>query len=487
MSKSLLALEVHGNRAVLASVSPQGDGLRLEHVLRVEAEDAKPASLGSLLAAEMTKHKVHRGEVLISLSRSQVESRVVSLPPAPDEELPSMVRFVCGQELPNIREDWLLDFLPLDDDASAARRVLVVAIDPAVLASVSAVATAAGLRPKLTSLRTLGLLAYHGQSAARIVVALAGQDLDVLFALRGRPEILRTTKLPAAAAQSRFIVAEVKRTLAAIRNRGGGLEVGQAEVLIVPGEDMPDGLADQLGMACDLPCEVIEPAEAIGLSRGSSLEAHGDLGLSGMLGLLAMAAREERLAIDLLAPRQPPKPPSRARPAALAVGAAIALVIFLGVMAWQQLSSLDAEIARLQGELDSSKSRVSRWSDIVQRSAEVQDWTSEEIVWLDELQRLAQGLPEPQKVMITQLAASATADGGRVQLDGVASQSGVVAELERGLRSDRIQVSTSGGQDVPTADRYRWRFQSTLVVSPEVPEDTETPRATEDVARRETP
>ncbi len=465
MSKTLLALEVHGPRAVVAAIVADADSIRLSHIVAIESEDPTPAAVGRTLAAAIAEHKLPRGEVLLCFSRGDLECRWLTLPPCPEAELATMVRFSFAQECSQLRDEWPLDFLPLEDDTTGPRRVLAVAIDPEDLATAQAVAQAAGLRARHATLRSLGLMAW-AERGPRIVAATGIDELDVVFVAHGRPEIVRTTRLPGDAAQRRFIQSEVKRTLAAARNRAPGGELGQADLVLLARTDLPETLAADLEQATQLPSEQLNAVASLGWTCDERVDPALSAGAAAMLGLLAQQARGQALALDLLAPRKAPPPPSRARSYAWGGVAAAALAAVVGIFLWQQLASLDAEISDLKKEIASYTPYESRWRDIQQQAGQVAEWADQEIVWLDELHQLAKSLPESQKVMLMQLAAATSTEGGRVQLDGVASQSGVVAELERGLRGERHQVSTQGGQEVPQGNRYKWRFQSTLVITP---------------------
>ena len=49
------------------------------------------------------------------------------MPPAPDNELPDLIRFQAMREFGAMQSDWPLDFIPLDSDPEQPRSVLAAA------------------------------------------------------------------------------------------------------------------------------------------------------------------------------------------------------------------------------------------------------------------------------------------------------------------------------------------------------------------------
>ena len=108
--------------------------------------------------------QAHRLDALVAIGRTNIELRQLSVPPAPDDELPDMVRFQALREFNQMEEDWALDYVPIDEDPTQPRTVLAAAIAPEQIELVRKTCQAAGLRPRRLVLLgglvlTAGLLA----------------------------------------------------------------------------------------------------------------------------------------------------------------------------------------------------------------------------------------------------------------------------------------------------------------------------------------
>src|SRR5688572_14023450 len=97
-SNRLLALEWDGSEARIAVATQRGRKVVVEQAFSVPFEakgdlptdDAEP---GRLIAAALASRKIGRVETLVAIGRASIELKRLTLPPAPDEDLPSLVRF----------------------------------------------------------------------------------------------------------------------------------------------------------------------------------------------------------------------------------------------------------------------------------------------------------------------------------------------------------------------------------------------------------
>ena len=69
------------------------------------------------------------------------------MPPAPDEELPDMVRFQAMRDFTQLSDDTPLDFIPLRADGEEHRNVLAAAISNELLSEIRATCYAGRARP----------------------------------------------------------------------------------------------------------------------------------------------------------------------------------------------------------------------------------------------------------------------------------------------------------------------------------------------------
>jgi len=132
--RRLIALEWNEEEARLVVASGRKGIVRFEQAFAVPLTDAQstgaadsPAvldakTIGQKIARAASERGVGQGEVLVALGRSSIELRQLTLPPAPDEELPNLVRFQAVREFNALEDDWLLDFVLIDEAADWSGR-----------------------------------------------------------------------------------------------------------------------------------------------------------------------------------------------------------------------------------------------------------------------------------------------------------------------------------------------------------------------------
>ena len=111
-------------RAVVAALG--GHRVAIEHAFAVPCNGGEPGAeppeqrIGRLIAAELDARGIGRPPALVVVRRGGIELRQLQLPPAPEEDLPDMVRFQAAREFNELNEDWRLDFVPIDETADGA-------------------------------------------------------------------------------------------------------------------------------------------------------------------------------------------------------------------------------------------------------------------------------------------------------------------------------------------------------------------------------
>ena len=155
----LLALEWNSREMRVAVACGRGSRVVIEHAFSISGtKRSRPAissskAIGQRIAAELDRRDIGRPNALVAVGRTSIELRQLQLPPAPDEDLPDMVRFQAAREFNEFDEHWLLDFVPIDQGADGPRTVLATAIAPAVIRQIEGVCEAAGLKMQRLLLR----------------------------------------------------------------------------------------------------------------------------------------------------------------------------------------------------------------------------------------------------------------------------------------------------------------------------------------------
>ena len=118
MSK-LLAVEWDEHEIRLAVASPRAGAAVLEKAFSVrlppppEGKPVDPTTIGNELRAAVSGEGLRKAETLAVVGRPSIELKDLSLPPAPDDELPDMVRFQAMRDFTQLQDDWPVAALAL--------------------------------------------------------------------------------------------------------------------------------------------------------------------------------------------------------------------------------------------------------------------------------------------------------------------------------------------------------------------------------------
>ena len=407
----------------------------------------------------------------MAIGRASIELKRLTLPPAPDEDLPSLVRFQARREFNALSDDWPLDFVPFDEDPDAPRNVLAAAVAPDLVKQIQETCEAAGLKPAHLVLRpyaAASLFAEREAEAAgpRLLVDLLAEEVDLTVMVGSKVVFLRTARMhdPLADREGlRSLIGEIRRTLPAVQNQLGGQLVERLH-LCGAGESHAE-LARQLAEELKLPTRLFDPWEGIALGP----ELAGRLPLNAgrfapLLGLLVDEAAGAMHALDFLAPRRPPAAPSRRRlHVAIGLSAAAAVLLLATAATWRVLS-LNRQIERLSIESTSWDASAEGAAKIEEIADEIATWQERDVNWLEEMRLLSERFPEAKDGMLTGLSMNTSEEGGQVRLDGLVREARVVSSLESHLRDQRRSVGGNSRQEDDSQKPYNWRFSSTLVV-----------------------
>lgn len=477
----LLALEWNDTESRLAVASLRGGQVVVEQAFTVpltgRGEDGKGESdAAAQIAAAITLRGLSRSDTLVAVGRSSIELRLLSLPPAPDEELPDLVRFQAQREFNALEESWPLDFIPFAAPADQPRNVLAAAIDAELVTKIQEACQASGLKVRRMVMRPCAAAALRCRSQGdepsqvQLLADLLLDEADLTVIVGRQPVFLRTVRLPGdpleceEAAQS--LQAEVRRTMVASLNQLGGRRV---ETLVLCGSDRKHAaLAESLAQQISLPCELFDPFE--GLRREGELKDHlpdHPGRFAPLLGALVDELRETVPAIDFLHPRRRPAPPSR-RKTYLQVGVAVAAVV-LAVLVWAWISyqGLSDEIDRLQAQSKEWDRKLEKAAKLDRTASTIDQWTVPNVVWLDQLRWLSEELPPAREAMITQAQFSGVTKNGEIALEGLADSVETVERIDNRLRDKTHQVLGKGKSGDTSKNPYTLRFNSTVTIQAE--------------------
>lgn len=469
-----ITLELSRSEARVLLVRTSGAEIAVEQAFCVPVplaeEGGSPEAFEKAVVAALAEHGMTRLPVVGVVGRSDVELRLLQLPPAPDDELPEMVRFQAAQEFPNLASDAVLDFLPQEGPDDGPRRVLAVALKPGAAERFARICGAAKL--------SLARLVLHPAAAGSLAIRRrpelqAGWFLLVdildgqaeLTALRhGRVAFSRHVLLPDAPPDSaefaEALSAEVRRTRAAAGNQEGA---SLPEPLVVFGQaDRWPVLAEQFGSLASSAPEWIDPFTATTVSAPAAhLEPDRRARFAALVGAAADEADDRAPAVDFLHPTRRPEPAGRRNAYMLAGLVAACIVLAAMLLSWLDTRRLRASIRDIQQESASLGNQVEAAEKTIRTAEEIGNWVDAEVVWLDELRWLSENFTPAEDAVLTKLMAGA-ADQALMRLEGLARNESEAGRLDRSLNDATHRLIGHGKSENPTEGRYRIQFQSTV-------------------------
>lgn len=490
---NILALEWDNHEARIAVARRRGRDVIVDHAFSVDLSpgDAGQAraevNVGERIAAALAARRIGPSDALVAVGRSGIELRLLSLPPAPDEELPELVRFQAVRQFSALGDDWPLDFFPVDQpQPDMPRNVLAAAISPELVEQIQQNCEAAQLRLRRLVLRQCAAASLLLQTpvdgktpGVRMLVDVLTDEADLTVTVNQTVVFMRTVRLPGqwqSPQQVDALLGEIRRTRAAAQNQLGGQTVEQ--VVIFGPEQQLSTLQSQLAEKLNLPTIGFDPFS--GLTLGSELRSHPPTWpgrFAPLLGMLVGECRGEQHAIDFLHPRRKPEPPNRSLRYALAAGAAAAVVLAVAGYFWLSLRGLDRAIEQRRQQLTALDGKVQQAEKLKNKVAEIDRWVAGDVTWLDELSRLSTHLPSADKVRLRQMqfdAAEAQQMGpqprgperrrGRMRLEGYAREHGAISAMQRALRDENHHVFSDGGSEDSGDPDYPWRFDADIEV-----------------------
>ena len=423
LSANLRGTDVTVEKALSFPLENQDGDLIIGSDHDSETGDSDSMSLKATLTAALESQDITRASVLVAVPRSSAEVRVLQLPPTPDDELPDMVRMQALRQFSTIGANWPLDFVRLESSgADGSDQILATTISPQLVASIEGAcathqATASRLVLRPFASGSLIQRAVGAQlPSCYMVIELLGKEADLTVMLKNQVAFMRTIRLPSEAdanVQSRAIMGELRRTIAAAQNQTQGTSIEQ--VVLCGDSELHQKLQTAIAQDLSLETTSVQPFEQVSLDRklASNLPAHPER-FAALLGMLQDEADSGAHVIDFLSPRKAPEPPSNRR-RNLTYSAVAAACMLLAAGAWfYQLSNHKSRIAELKSQSASKDRNVAEAEKINERLVEIEKFTTSQIVWLDELARLSDTskFPGPEKAIADSLLMTSKASGG---------------------------------------------------------------------------
>ncbi len=492
LPRRFLALEWDAREARVVVARKQGGRVEIEQALAIDlrprdaAQAAAKVNIGERIGAALQVRHLGQMETLVAVGRASTELRLLTLPPAPPEELPDLVRFQAQRQFTGLGDDWPLDFVSLETSGDAVS-VLAATMAPDLVAQIRAACTAAGQPLKRLVLRPFGAAAlWHRRNAGtqrgcQLMVDLLAEEADLTVLINEQVVFLRTVRLGSEQTPAEFaraLVGEVRRTMGAAQNQLSGRRV---ESIVLCGDSADHALIKtELFNVFEVPVTLFDPFE--GVARAGELadrlpEHSGRY--APLVGLVLDEAAGERPAIDFLHPRERPVAAGQKRLWGLVAGAAAAVLLVVLYMAWSHVAGLSARAKEMARESADLTALLKRYERVNKDAEELAAWKQGDIIWLDELRELSREAPPADDVILAEVIVGSRAGGdGKITLDGHVTNSAILDQLNARLTDARHSVSTDNSGEDKKDPHYHWQFkQSVRVLTSDAPTSPAKPRA----------
>lgn len=471
-------LAVEWDAGELRALLARGEGTRIAidraGVWPISETDVKDtAALSAKLKEAIGPWNVGRVETILVLGRQSAEVRLVQVPPVEANDLPDVVRMQSLRQFSQMGENWAVDFAPLPPPAGGGPTdaVLASTLSPDALQKFVGPATAAGLNPTRVYLRPFATTALArkltGDSQCRLFIDRLGSETDLIVATGDKTLYPRSVRLSAEEQESaRSLVGESRRTFIAAANQSRGEAV--AEVILFGDESRDRELSSALGRELQLPVRIVNP---LALADGSAVTAHGEAGIgrfAPLVGACLEAAASHRSGIDFLNPRRPPPPVDRRRLYSLIGGVAAAVALL--AVGWVGLSlyNLDQEIADLQRQKTTLANEAKKGKPSLGKAEEIEKFDRGDVLWLDELHRLATKLPPGDDAILNDLNFDVSTRGdAKISFRARLKEQAKAQELEQALRDEHHRVDGKGTEPLDAARPYVFQIHEEITLDPE--------------------
>jgi hypothetical protein len=450
-----------------------------EHLRNEPSNAANSSALGEWLRGELGRVWGAKGNVLALVPRDDAILRRIDLPNVPDEELPDLVRFQAASKFAQPLDGLCLDFIPLPKvDGVAGRAVIAVAVPKVRVEGIRATCVAAGLQP-------VGVR-FAPTSVAELIVRLdkgvLSRDELVLSQHRGRVEITALsrglvvfshwTRLSDSEGLSpQQVVAEVNRTLVAIRSQQPGFTAARLWLLLdsLDTAELATLLANRIGCAV----ERADLTKVTETGADSTQVATAPARFAGPLGALASRRDAWVPGLDFIAPRKAVvKPDLTKRRLQLAgIGAGLVALVF-AVSTALEFRDLSAKTDALADEIRSMDELLTKGKPLVASHSAVEKWLAGQNEWLGEWRDLSRELPGTDRMFFESIrlepAGGAKGTGAAMRLKGFARDREEVIKLTDAFvrNKDRYEISPHTARNTKDDAFYPWSVEVDIVSKP---------------------
>ena len=499
----LLTAKNHGKEVVFenaayVSLKTSSDKSGIFRAISPEsAESLIPEKVSDSVLRFVREHKLAKSDAVFVVSRSEVDVRPFTLPPIPPDELPDAIRFQAPKEFNRYDPNSPIDFFTLNEwegygngtksvksektgtaslttpngktakieiSGGAKRRVLASTIRPELVKEITALCEKANLDLKRIVLHPceetflLRQLPSFSLDQTYLLVETDPTEALLTIIFRGQPVFMRSPRLFGDRAErmkitglAPQILAEIKRTLIAVRNEIQGISVDQ--IVMLGNSEDHQKLANDLSAALTIPVMQFDPWASV--NRGGSLKKtlpEAPELFAPLIGAMLLAGRNLPSDIDYVNPKRRPPDHSKQKLFTAITCAVVFLVLFaIGFGYWRNYEAKKEvlQLSVLKEKLKKEAEEVEKKQKLVNS---ITAWESNRFDWLSQLDWLSSKVPSSENYMLVSLDSHVPTPGkGKITLKGLAKNAEIAMQTVDQLRDDTHQPSrnTIGSKTSP--------------------------------------
>ena len=439
-----------------------------------QGQDTNFDGLEEQLKSVLRSERPGKAPVLAAIGRSAIELRTLKLPPAPEDELPEMVRFQAMREFSSLTEETPLDFVALGDAAQEPGEVVAAAIPLDLSRQLDNALIEQGCEIARSTLRpcSASSLAMRRDPKSAVgvslVIAQQADSAELSVVKNGMVVFTRSFRLPAGwhpGETGEPLLGEVRRTIVAAQNQLSGTKIDR--IVMFGTETEHAGLRERLEDRTKLDVTLLDPFEGI---RVSGAPAEQPERFAALIGMLKDEAAAVRPAFDFQNPRKKPEPESHSRTYLLYAATAATVALGLVFLVWWQFNSLNKKISKQKLAINALKRDNKYLAPEITLQNKLDHWKKGDKNWIEELHYISTSdelTPDDFRVeTLSARSLTSTDNTGIIELS-VRARDGAKKKLQDALYDDDHAI-VSGTSTVKKDDeRYPAQFKTSITLKPE--------------------
>ncbi|MEL7498097.1 MAG: hypothetical protein AAFN77_10835 [Planctomycetota bacterium] len=472
---ALIALEFEDDQIFVASARTSGKRVQIQHLFSVAIEGSDE-EVANTLKSELSSKGLSRSDVIVVVSRGNAEVRLLEVPPAPDNELPDIVKFVARNEFASLNDNWLLDFVRLTGDQASTGQVLAAGVSPEMSNQVKTIVDTAGLRLRHMVLRPFAAVDFVRDridpNTIHLLVDPNNGQTDLTIVDGTKVIATRTVRVPSDSDHTDQLVPEIRRTIASSSRALGGRSINQ--VIVFGSSDQNQTIGEKLRTRLDTDVTLVDPLKHSVVN--SRLSSEHPTRYVALMGSLIQHSSQQKPAVDFLNPRRVTRQSGDYSKWWMYGSIAAAALLLLGAFGWWTLRSQSLEITQLKQDLmdiqrknngDTGRPSVKQ---TLAEVGKIDDWVNADVNWHEQIFDYSQLALTADDTIVDSFTATAPSSRTEGKITVIArskdyaTEKALIDEL-----SNEFEVNPSRSDDIVEDKDYP--IQSTFNIFFEQPTD----------------